>query len=186
MTSMQNLASSGAVQTGRPQSGRRQPSRRVLLIQHATQRLTRLLTRHSITILRVNLGLVFLGFGALKFVPGASPAQELAERTLEKLSLGIVSGETAVLVTAECFIGVTLITGKLLRAGLISLAASMVGILSPLALFFHDLFPGAPTLEGQYVLKDFVLVAAGLVIAAQALGAQLVADERQAVGAAAS
>jgi hypothetical protein len=115
---------------------------------------------------------VFLGFGALKFVPGASSAQELAERTLEKLSLGIVSGETALLVTAvaECFIGVTLVTGKLLRAGLIVLAASMVGILSPLVLFFHDLFPGAPTLEGQYVLKDFVLVAAGLVIAAQALG----------------
>jgi uncharacterized membrane protein YkgB len=147
-----------------------------------------LLTRHSIDILRVSLGLVFLGFGALKFVPGASPAQELAERTLEELSLGIVSGETALLVTAvaECFIGVTLITGKLLRAGLIVLAASMVGILSPLVLFFHDLFPGAPTLEGQYVLKDFVLVAAGLVIAAQALGAKLVADEGQAAGTAAA
>jgi hypothetical protein len=34
-------------------------------------------------------------------------------------------------------------------------------------------------LEGQYVLKDLVLVAAGLVIGAQALSARLVADEAQ-------
>jgi uncharacterized membrane protein YkgB len=50
----------------------------------------------------------------------------------------------------------------------------MVGILSPLVLFFPELFPGAPTLEGQYVLKDIVLVAAGLVVTARALGAELV------------
>jgi putative oxidoreductase len=134
------------------------------------------LARHSIDVLRVSVGLVFLGFGVLKFFPGASPAQELAVRTLEKLSLGILSGEMALLVTAlsECFIGITLISGKLLKSGLVVLGASLVGIMSPLVLFFTDLFPGAPTLEAQYVLKDIVLVAAGLVIAARALGARLV------------
>jgi putative oxidoreductase len=30
------------------------------------------LSRHSVDILRVNLGLTFLGFGVLKFFPGAS------------------------------------------------------------------------------------------------------------------
>jgi uncharacterized membrane protein YkgB len=35
------------------------------------------------------------------------------------------------------------------------------------------MFPGAPTLEAQYVLKDIVLVASGLVIAATAMGARL-------------
>jgi putative oxidoreductase len=138
-------------------------------------RMTGWLARHSIDILRISLGLVFLGFGALKFVPGVSPAQDLAEGTLEKLTLGILSGEAALLTTAiaECFIGLTLVTGKLLKAGLLVLAASMVGIMSPLVLFFTDLFPGAPTLEAQYVLKDIVLIAAGLVIAARALGARL-------------
>jgi uncharacterized membrane protein YkgB len=136
------------------------------------------LARYSIGILRVSLGLVFLGFGALKFFPGVSPAQELATRTLETLSGGILSGQTALLVTAvsECFIGLTLISGRLLRAGLVVLGVSMVGIMSPLVLFFTDLFPGAPTLEAQYVVKDIVLVAAGLVIAARALGARLVTD----------
>ena len=44
----------------------------------------------------------------------------------------------------------------------------MVGIMSPLVLFYGDLFPGGlPTLEAQYVLKDIVLAAAGAVVAAR-------------------
>jgi putative oxidoreductase len=144
-------------------------------------RLTGWLTRYSIDILRICLGVVFLAFGALKFVPDASPAQPLVERTIDTLSLGIVSGQAALLLTAvaECFIGITLVTGKLLRSGLAVLAGSMVGIMSPLVLFFTDMFPSdGPTLEAQYVFKDIVLIAAGLVIAARALGAPQVTDDR--------
>jgi uncharacterized membrane protein YphA (DoxX/SURF4 family) len=139
-------------------------------------RLSRWLTRHSIDLLRISLGVVFLGFGSLKFFPGASPAEALAARTLDTLSLGLVSGRQAVVLTAvaECFIGVTLISGKLLKVGLLVLAGSLVGIMSPLVLFFGDMFPGTPTLEAQYVFKDIVLVAGGLVVAARALGARLV------------
>ncbi|MGN9913229.1 DoxX family membrane protein [Phytohabitans sp. LJ34] len=138
--------------------------------------LTRWLAKHSIALLRVSLGVVFLGFGVLKFFPGASPAEALVARTLDTLSLGIVSGRGAVLLTAvaECFIGITLITGKFLRAGLLVLAASLVGIMSPLVLFWGDMFPGTPTLEAQYVFKDIVLATGGLVVAARALGARLV------------
>jgi putative oxidoreductase len=145
-------------------------------ITAAQRRLTDLLARHSIDILRVSLGLVFLGFGALKFFPGASPAEALVARTIDALSFGLVSGTGAVVLCAiaECFIGVTLITGRLLKTGLVVLAASLVGILSPILLFFTDLFPGTPTIEGQYVAKDIVLAAAGLVVAARALGARLV------------
>ncbi len=68
----------------------------------------------------------------------------------------------------------TLTTGRFLRAGLVVLAGSMVGIMSPLVLFYGDLFPGGvPTLEGQYVFKDIILIAAGLVVAASSLGAPL-------------
>lgn len=125
------------------------------------------LADRSIAALRISLGLVFLGFGALKFIPGASPAEELAVRTVETLTLGIVSGQAALFMTAtaETFIGLTLVSRKFIRAGLVVLAASMVGIMSPLVLFFDDLFSGGPTLEAQYVLKDIVLIAAGLVIA---------------------
>jgi uncharacterized membrane protein YkgB len=137
------------------------------------------LNRNSIEILRVSLGMIFLLFGALKFVPGASPAEELVMRTLDTLSMGLVPGRAAVVITAmtECFIGITLMSGRLLRSGLCVLAISLVGIMSPLVLFYSDLFPGAPTIEGQYVLKDIVLAAAGLVIAARALGGRLVSDD---------
>lgn len=133
------------------------------------------LNRHSIDVLRISLGLIFTLFGALKFIPGASPAEDLAIRTVDTLTLGVVSGYWALWLTAgvECFIGLSLMTGRLLRVGLVALGVALIGILSPLVLFFGDMFPGAPTLEGQYVLKDVVLAAAGLVIGAGALGSRL-------------
>ncbi|MGH3357438.1 MAG: DoxX family membrane protein [Nocardioidaceae bacterium] len=146
--------------------------------ERVQKRATEVLASYSIPMLRVSLGLVFLIFGSLKFVPGASPAEDLVVRTFDSLSLGFVNGEVALAITAvaECFIGLTLITGKYLRAGLAVLAGSMVGIMSPLVLFFPDLIAGGPTLAGQYVIKDIVLVAAGFVVAARTLGARLVVE----------
>ncbi|WP_035812867.1 hypothetical protein [Jiangella gansuensis] len=138
--------------------------------------ITRWLSRHSVQALQISLGLVFLAFGVLKFVPGASPAEALVERTIDTLSLGLVSGQAAVVVTAvvECFIGLTLITGVLLRTGLVVLGGALIGIMSPLVLFAGDLFAdGTPTLEAQYVAKDIVLAAAALVVTAKALGARM-------------
>jgi uncharacterized membrane protein YphA (DoxX/SURF4 family) len=151
------------------------------LVSSLGDRLVAVLSRHSINVLRVSLGLVFLGFGLLKFVPGLSPAEPLVVRTLDTLSFGLVPPAAALLITAvmETFIGLTLITGRWLLAGLLVLAAAMGGIMSPLVLFTADLFAGGPTIEAQYVLKDIVLVAAGLVVAAKALGARLVVTDRR-------
>jgi uncharacterized membrane protein YphA (DoxX/SURF4 family) len=146
------------------------------VVQRATERLSGWLARYSILVLRISLGVVILGFGALKFIPGASPAEALVMRTVDTLTLGIIDGRAAVLVTAvtEVFIGLALITGILLRVALLVVAGWTVGIMSPVVLFFPDMFPGGgPTLEAQYVLKDIVLGAAALVVAARALGARL-------------
>lgn len=148
---------------------------------HPARRAVEFLSRHDVTILRVCLGIVFLAFGFLKFIPGASPAAPLVERTIDTLTFGTLSGTAAVVTTAviECFIGITLITGKLLRTGLAVLAGALVGIMSPLVLFLPDLFPhGTPTLEAQYVFKDIVLAAAGLVIAVRTTTALRVARRR--------
>ena len=141
----------------------------------AVDALARVLTRWSVPALRVALGLVFLGFGVLKLFPGASPAEVVAERTIDTLTLGLVHGPVAVIGTAvvECFIGITLVTGYLLRAGLVVMAGAFVGILAPTVLFFDELFGSGMTLLGQYVLKDVVLVAGAAVVAAVALGARL-------------
>jgi len=125
----------------------------------------------------------FLGFGVLKFFPGVSPAESLAIATTDKLTLGLVGGHTALVVIAalECFIGVCMLAGRWMRVAIWLLALQFVGILSPLVLLPARLFGGpyhAPTLEGQYVLKDVILVAAGLVIAAAAFrGGRLVRAE---------
>ena len=63
-------------------------------------RLAQWLAQHSITALRISVGLVIAGFGALKFIPGASPAEALVMQTTEALTFGVVSGTTAVVITA--------------------------------------------------------------------------------------
>ncbi len=136
------------------------------------------LNTHSIDVLRVSLGLVFLAFGVLKFVPGLSPAEDLSVATIDRLTLGIVSGSAALVLTAvtETVIGLTLVTGRFVRVGLVVLAGALVGIMSPLVLFYDDMFDGGPTLVAQYVFKDIVLAAAGLVVAAHSLGGRLRTD----------
>jgi putative oxidoreductase len=134
---------------------------------------------YSVTILRVGLGSIFLGFGLLKFFPGFSPAEGLVMHTLGVLSFGLVPVRVGVVLVAalECAIGLGLITGRFLRPSLALLGFQMIGAMSPLVLFPGELFSGpfyAPTLEGQYVLKDVVLISAGLVIGTTLQGGRLI------------
>jgi len=144
-------------------------------VDRAVGKLHTFLNTYSIHALRISLGLVFLGFGVLKFFPGLSPAEQIVMATLDRLTLGLVTGQTAVFVTAvmETVIGVVLLTGRFLRFGIVLLGAALIGIMSPLALFTAELFPHGPTLMGQYVLKDIILAAAALVVGAYALGSDL-------------
>ena len=136
---------------------------------------TRTMARLGVPALRMSLGLVFLWFGALKFVPDLSPAQDLASRTLSSLSLGLVPPEIALFVLAlwECAIGIGLFLGRFLRVTLGLLWLQMLGTFTPLLLFPAETFtrfPYAPTLEGQYIIKNLVLIAAGIVIGATVRG----------------
>jgi uncharacterized membrane protein YphA (DoxX/SURF4 family) len=136
------------------------------------------MARYGITILRVALGIVFLWFGVLKFFPGLSPAQTLAVKTIDVLTLGLIPGGVSLvlLATLECAIGLGLISGRFMRLTLLLLAFQMLGAASPLLLFPGDAFlqfPYAPTLEGQYIIKNLVLVSAGLVIGATVRGGGL-------------
>lgn len=143
------------------------------------RRIAAALSPSSIDILRVSLGAVFLAFGALKFVPGLSPAEDLVIRTVDALSFGLVGGRPGMVAVAllETFIGLTLITRKFLLLGLIALGGAALGFFAPLFLFTGDLFGSGPSLEVQYIVKDIVLVAAALVVAVKALGAKLEVDD---------
>ncbi len=129
--------------------------------------LTGWVSRHSVTILRVSVGLVFLAFAVPKLIPGASPLEGLVARTVEALSLGLVSGQVGVILVGvlEILIAASLISGRLLGLGLLAMCGAMAGFFAPLVLFPGELFGGGITLEGQYILKDVVLLAAAAVIA---------------------
>jgi uncharacterized membrane protein YphA (DoxX/SURF4 family) len=139
------------------------------------------MARYGITALRVSLGVVFFWFGFLKFFPGLSPAQDLATRTIEMLTFGLIGPEASIYILAvwECLIGLGLITGKFMRLTLLLLFLQMLGTITPIFLFPNEVFtriPFAPTLEGQYIIKNMVLISAGLVIGATVRGGGLVAD----------
>jgi uncharacterized membrane protein YkgB len=138
------------------------------------------MARHGIFLLRISLGLVFLWFGFLKFFPGLSPAQALAARTINQLSFGLVSLSTAVIILAiwECAIGLGLIFRVFMRVTLLLLFLQMLGTFAPLFLFPQETFthfPFAPTLEGQYIIKNLVLISAALVIGSTVRGGAVVA-----------
>ncbi len=134
------------------------------------QAVSRWLARHSITLLQVSMGAIIFGYGVLKYFPGVSPAENLVETTMHVLTFGLVPDRVALVLVAtlECAIGLSLIIGRGMRVTIYLLVFWVIGILSPVVLFPQRLFSGpdhAPTLEGQYVLKDIVFLTASLVIA---------------------
>ncbi|HEU4755098.1 MAG TPA: DoxX family protein [Agromyces sp.] len=159
----------------RPAAHRPTAARRISLagrLTAAEAALKVLLERWSIPVLRVALGAVFVAFGVLKFFPGVSPVESLVEATWGVLTFGIVGGQLALVLTAviETVAGVLIISGRYARLGLVVLAIAFVGIFSPMVFFPGELFTaGGPTLLGQYVLKNVVLVAAALVVASRVL-----------------
>ena len=145
------------------------------------RRITATLARLGPTVIRMALGIVFFWFGVLKFFPDLSPAQDLAARTIQQLTLGAVGPNVSlpVLATWETLIGLGLLTGRFLRATLFLLAVQMVGTFLPLVFFPDETFtrfPYAPTLEGQYIIKNVVLVAAAMVVGATVRGGRMVAE----------
>ncbi len=143
--------------------------------------LTRWMARYGVVLLRISLGVIFFWFGVLKFFPGYSPAEELGTRTIATLTFGIITQDLAriLLAALETVIGLGLITGVFLRGTLFLLFFQMLGTVTPIFLFPAEVFtriPIAPTLEGQYIIKNVVLVSAGLVIGATVRGGRLIAD----------
>lgn len=136
---------------------------------------------NGLTMMRIALGVVFFWFGVLKFFPGVSPAESLAGRTLEALSLGVIPEHVAVLILAtwECAIGLGLLTGLFMRTTLFLLFLQMLGTLTPLLLFPNEtwvVFPIAPSLEGQYIIKNAVLISGAVILGATVRGGRLTSE----------
>jgi uncharacterized membrane protein YphA (DoxX/SURF4 family) len=137
------------------------------------KQITKWMADYGMLILRVGLGIVFLWFGVLKFFKGLSPAEELVRNTVY-----LFDPDSFIIVLAvwESLIGIGLITGKFLRTILLLLFLQMPGTALPLVILPEKLwtvFPYGLTLEGQYIIKNLVLMGAGLVIGATVRGGKI-------------
>jgi uncharacterized membrane protein YphA (DoxX/SURF4 family) len=123
--------------------------------------------------LRVSVGVLYVWFGVLKFVPSLSPAQDIATQVMGVISFGLVPPGVSqpALALMEVLIGTGLITGKLLRLSLAVFFAHMAGVFATLVIVPGEVwrYPFVPSMEGQYIIKNLVLVAACLSVAAAAL-----------------
>lgn len=123
-----------------------------------------LLHQWSIPVLRVALGLIFLWFGVLKLF-GTSPVTTILKQTFPFMPvLPFAFG----LGIWEVMIGCGLIIKRALRLTLVLLCFHLTGtfisfLLAP-SLFFQHGSPLWLTVEGEFVAKNMVLMAAGLVI----------------------
>ena len=122
--------------------------------------------RISFHFLRIALGLVYFHFGMLKFFPDLSPAELLASQTIMRLSDGMLDAHTALfwLAIMECVLGLAMIFNVCMRMTFFLFLGHMAGTFAPLFVLPELTFkisPLAPTMEGQYILKNVVFVAAG-------------------------
>jgi putative oxidoreductase len=116
--------------------------------------------------LRILLGVLFIWFGALKVVH-ASPVTNLVSGTLPWWNPGNV---VFLLGVVETVLGIGLLTGVMLRLVLPALAMHLTGtfltfVMLPRLMFRHG-DPLLLTADGEFVVKNIVLISAALVLIA--------------------
>ncbi|MEM8598651.1 MAG: hypothetical protein AAGF99_01915 [Bacteroidota bacterium] len=128
------------------------------------QRLARFMGHVGIATLRIAVALVFIWFGGLKLFEGLSPAEDLVKATVYWVNPDVFF---PILGVWEVLIGIGLLWRPLVRGALFLLALQMPGTFLPLVLLPEVCFTAFPfglTMEGQYIVKNLVIIAAALVV----------------------
>lgn len=127
-------------------------------------RLSTLLGHVGIAALRIAVALVFIWFGGLKLFEGLSPAEDLVKATVYWVNPDVFF---PILGVWEVLIGIGLLWRPFVRGALFLLALQMPGTFLPLVLLPEVCFTAFPfglTMEGQYIVKNLVIIAAALVV----------------------
>ncbi len=125
---------------------------------------SRKMDRYSIILMQISLATVYIWFGALK-VFGMSPAGELVEQTAYWFKPEIF---VPLLGICEISIGLGLLIKRCIPYTIILLLMHMLVTLFPIFILkkvCFETFPYCPTLVGQYIIKNLVLISGALVIA---------------------
>jgi uncharacterized membrane protein YphA (DoxX/SURF4 family) len=130
---------------------------------------TVMVNRYALILLRISIGIIYIWFGALKFFEGYSPAEDLAVNTINKLTFGLISRPVNIILLAvwEVVLGVLLVAGLRMRTALVFLFVHMLCTFTPLVFFPTLSFRYIPygfTLAGQYIMKNIIIICAGLLL----------------------
>jgi len=118
--------------------------------------------------LRLSLGIIFLWFGILKPL-GMSPAEPLVLATVRWLPMFGPLTWLSIIGWWEVVIGVSFLFRSTIRLAIALLALQMFGTLMPLVVLQDVTFqagrvPYVPTMEGQYIIKNLLIISAALVV----------------------
>jgi uncharacterized membrane protein YkgB len=143
---------------------------------------SRLMRRWGVPALRLSLGVVFIWFGLLKPL-GISAAEPLVLATVRWLPAGDPGGWVGLIGWWEVAIGVGFLIPGAVRVAIALLALQMVGTFLPLVVLPEVTFqpgrvPYAPSMEGQYIIKNLLIISAALVVGGTVRGG----DEKRAAG----
>ncbi len=132
------------------------------------KRIAAFMQRWGIIALRVSLGIIFIWFGILKTM-GISPAEPLVKATVGWMPFFSTDGWVIIIGWWEVIIGVSFLFQKTIRLAIALLAMQMVGTFMPLVILTEVTFqpgqiPYAPTMEGQYIIKNLLIISAALVV----------------------
>ncbi|MEX0780501.1 MAG: hypothetical protein WD491_12945 [Balneolales bacterium] len=120
----------------------------------------------GVTALRISLAIIFVWFGILKPL-GLSPASELVKATVGWMPVLSPDQWLSLIGWWEVAIGLSFLHYLTIRLAIALLALQMIGTFIPLVLLPEVTFqvpPYAPTLEGQYIIKNLLIISAALVI----------------------
>ncbi len=124
---------------------------------------------NSLYLLRITMGVVFILFGFVKFYHGLSPAEGLAIKTMDKLTFNYIPGTVLIkiLATWEVATGFGLLFNRFLKATMVLLILHLLGTFLPFLFFPNEMwkaFPFVFSMEGQYIVKNIVFIAAAIVL----------------------
>ena len=134
----------------------------------------------DVPILNLSLFVIFFWFGILKPL-GMSPAEELVVKTVDWMPFFEPLIWVKIIGIWEVFIGIFFLFSKTIRISLVLLFLQMTGTFIPLFKLPHVCFhlshiPYARTLDGQYIIKNIIIIAAALLLADKKVRASIYSE----------
>tara|TARA_B100001778_G_scaffold311970_1_gene295299 strand:+ start:115 stop:534 length:420 start_codon:yes stop_codon:yes gene_type:complete len=118
-------------------------------------------------LVRIPLFIIFFWFGFLKII-NLSPAQALVIDTVYWMPVFDAPTWTIIIGYWEVLIAVFFLFKRTTFLAMIFLLTQMAGTFLPLIILpevtFQDSNPFLPTLEGQYIIKNIIIITAALII----------------------